>query len=73
MFVEPVLSPIWAWLVSTAEIPGTWTLAGGAVILATAGLRGWARARRPAARHILRRSSLLSQRAEARRARAAPP
>jgi drug/metabolite transporter, DME family len=40
MFLEPVLSPIWAWLFH-GETPGTWTLAGGAVILATTGLRGW--------------------------------
>ena len=40
MFVEPVLSPVWAWLFH-GETPGTWTLAGGAVILATTGLRGW--------------------------------
>jgi drug/metabolite transporter (DMT)-like permease len=40
MFVEPVLSPIWAWLFH-GERPGTWTLAGGAVILATTAVRGW--------------------------------
>jgi drug/metabolite transporter (DMT)-like permease len=40
MFVEPVLNPVWAWLVH-GERPGTWTLAGGAVILATTALRGW--------------------------------
>jgi drug/metabolite transporter (DMT)-like permease len=40
LFVEPVLSPIWAWMFH-GERPGTWTLAGGAVILATTGLRGW--------------------------------
>ena len=33
MFIEPVLSPIWAWLVH-GERPGPWTLAGGAVVLA---------------------------------------
>ena len=40
MFVEPVLSPIWAWLFH-GETPGAWTLAGGAVILSTTALRGW--------------------------------
>jgi len=40
MFVEPVLSPIWAWMFH-GETPGGWTLAGGAVILATTALRGW--------------------------------
>jgi DME family drug/metabolite transporter len=40
LFVEPVLSPIWAWLFH-GEKPGTWALAGGAVILATTAARGW--------------------------------
>ena len=40
LFVEPVLSPIWAWLFH-GERPGGWTLAGGAVILATTAVRGW--------------------------------
>ncbi len=33
LLVEPVFNPLWAWLVH-GERPGTWTLAGGAVILA---------------------------------------
>ena len=37
MLIEPVLNPIWAWLVH-GETPGPATLAGGALILgATAG------------------------------------
>jgi len=40
LFVEPVLSPIWAWLFH-GEKPGTWALAGGALILATTAVRGW--------------------------------
>jgi drug/metabolite transporter (DMT)-like permease len=37
LLIEPVLNPIWAWLVH-GETPGPATLAGGAVILgATAG------------------------------------
>jgi drug/metabolite transporter, DME family len=40
LFVEPVLSPIWAWLFH-GEKPGSWALAGGAVILATTAVRGW--------------------------------
>lgn len=32
LFVEPVLSPLWAWLVH-GERPGAWSLAGGGVIL----------------------------------------
>lgn len=33
MFIEPVLSPVWAWLLH-GEVPGGWVVAGGAVILA---------------------------------------
>lgn len=33
LFVEPVLNPAWAWWVH-GEVPGRWSLAGGAVILA---------------------------------------
>jgi drug/metabolite transporter (DMT)-like permease len=33
LFVEPVLSPLWAWLVH-GELPGRWAVAGGALILA---------------------------------------
>lgn len=40
LFVEPVLSPVWAWLFHD-ERPGPWTLAGGALILLTTAWRGW--------------------------------
>ena len=40
LFLEPVLSPIWAWLVH-GERAGAWTLAGGTVILVTTAVRGW--------------------------------
>lgn len=33
LLLEPVLSPIWAWLLH-GETPGRWSLAGGAIILA---------------------------------------
>lgn len=33
MFIEPVLSPLWAWL-AHGESTGPWTVAGGAVVLA---------------------------------------
>jgi len=33
LFVEPVVNPLWAWWLH-AEVPGGWTLTGGAVILA---------------------------------------
>jgi drug/metabolite transporter (DMT)-like permease len=44
MFVEPVLSPLWAWLVH-GERPGAWALVGGAVILVATGIRTAADAR----------------------------
>jgi drug/metabolite transporter (DMT)-like permease len=37
MFVEPVLSPVWAWLVH-GEHPGPWVFLGGAVILVSTAL-----------------------------------
>jgi drug/metabolite transporter (DMT)-like permease len=33
LLIEPVVSPIWAWML-VREVPGVWTIAGGAVILA---------------------------------------
>jgi drug/metabolite transporter (DMT)-like permease len=38
MLLEPVLSPIWAYLV-VGERPGPWALAGGAIVLAATGWR----------------------------------
>lgn len=38
LLVEPVLSPVWAWLVH-GESPGAWSLAGGAVILGATAAR----------------------------------
>jgi drug/metabolite transporter (DMT)-like permease len=32
LLLEPVMNPIWAWLVH-GETPGPWALAGGAIIL----------------------------------------
>jgi drug/metabolite transporter, DME family len=32
LLIEPALNPLWAWLVD-GEVPGTWPLVGGAVIL----------------------------------------
>ncbi len=40
MLVEPVLNPVWAWLVHR-ETPGAWVLAGGAIVLATTAARTW--------------------------------
>jgi drug/metabolite transporter, DME family len=47
MLIEPVLNPVWAWLVH-GEVPGPATLAGGAVILGATVLRSVADARFPA-------------------------
>ena len=44
MFIEPVLSPAWAWLVH-GERPGPWVLVGGAVILGATAVSMWANAR----------------------------
>lgn len=44
MFIEPVLSPIWAWLMHR-ERPGPWTLAGGALILSATAVQVWRDAR----------------------------
>jgi len=38
LLVEPVLSPIWAWLVHS-EIPGPWALVGGVIILGATAAR----------------------------------
>lgn len=40
LLVEPVLNPLWAWAVQ-GEVPGGWTLAGGAIILAATAARTW--------------------------------
>ena len=45
LLLEPVLSPIWAWLVH-GETPGAWALVGGAVILAATVVKSWREARR---------------------------
>ena len=44
--LEPILNPLWAYLVSpTEELPGVWTWVGGAFILSGIGYRYWPRAR----------------------------
>jgi drug/metabolite transporter (DMT)-like permease len=40
MFIEPVLSPVWAWLVH-GEHPGAWVVAGGVVILGATAVSLW--------------------------------
>jgi drug/metabolite transporter, DME family len=40
LLVEPVLNPVWAWLIQ-GERPGPLVLLGGAMILGTTVLKGW--------------------------------
>lgn len=45
LLLEPVMNPVWAWLVHH-ETPGPWALAGGAVIVSAAAANSWAQTRR---------------------------
>jgi drug/metabolite transporter (DMT)-like permease len=45
LMVEPVMNPVWAWLV-LGERPGPWALAGGAVIVAATLISTWVHSRR---------------------------
>jgi drug/metabolite transporter, DME family len=47
LLLEPVLNPVWAWLVH-GEIPGPWALLGGAIILGATTYRSWSERRVPA-------------------------
>ena len=38
LLLEPVLNPLWAWLIRD-EYPGSWTLIGGAIIIAATGAK----------------------------------
>lgn len=40
LLVEPVLSPVWAWLVH-GETPGPLAVVGGAVIITATGVKAW--------------------------------
>jgi drug/metabolite transporter (DMT)-like permease len=44
LLLEPVLNPIWAWLVH-GERPGFWSIAGALVILLSTGVKSWMDAR----------------------------
>jgi drug/metabolite transporter, DME family len=46
LMVEPVMNPVWAWLVH-GERPGPWALGGGAMIVAGTLVNTWRQARRP--------------------------
>lgn len=47
LLIEPVLNPVWAWLIH-GERPGARTIAGGAIIMAAAFAGSWWQARRDA-------------------------
>jgi drug/metabolite transporter (DMT)-like permease len=51
LLLEPVLNPLWAWMVH-GERPGIWSIAGAAVILLATLLKSWADARTAAAASI---------------------
>jgi drug/metabolite transporter, DME family len=44
LLIEPVLNPIWAWVIH-GEVPGLWALLGGAVILGATTAKSWAERR----------------------------
>jgi drug/metabolite transporter (DMT)-like permease len=49
LLVEPLLNPVWAWLLH-GEVPGAWALAGGAILLGATIVHGRLDARRGAER-----------------------
>jgi drug/metabolite transporter, DME family len=44
LLLEPVLNPVWAWLVQR-ETPGVWALLGGAIILGATTYKSWSESR----------------------------
>jgi DME family drug/metabolite transporter len=44
LLIEPVLNPVWAWLVQR-ETPGAWALLGGAIILGATTYKSWSESR----------------------------
>ena len=44
LLLEPVLNPVWTWLIH-GESPGAWPLAGGAVILSATAIHAWRQGR----------------------------
>jgi DME family drug/metabolite transporter len=49
LLLEPILNPVWSWIVH-AEVPSGWSLIGGAVILGATLAKTWWDSRRPGAR-----------------------
>lgn len=46
LLLEPVLNPVWTWIIRSEE-PGRWTMIGGAVIVGATVIKLWVDARRP--------------------------
>lgn len=46
LLLEPVLNPVWAWMVH-GERPGAWSMAGGALILLSTVVKSWVDGRAP--------------------------
>jgi drug/metabolite transporter (DMT)-like permease len=59
LLIEPVLNPVWTWLV-LGEEPGGWALAGGAVILAATAAKASFDARRARRRRRAARTAAVS-------------
>lgn len=59
LLIEPVLNPVWTWLV-LGEEPGGWALAGGAVILASTVAKALFDARRARRRRRMARTTAVS-------------
>lgn len=45
LFLEPALSPLWAWIIH-GEYPGPWALLGGALIMGAMAVKSWVDSRR---------------------------
>jgi drug/metabolite transporter, DME family len=54
LLLEPVLNPLWAWLVH-GERPGPWSLVGGAAILVATAVKTWNDSRAPTVRSSMDR------------------
>lgn len=59
LLVEPVLNPVWAWIVQ-GERPGPWALLGGGLILGATAVKGWLDARAPGPA-LVTEASLVSE------------
>ncbi len=46
LLIDPVVTPLWAWW-AHGEVPGSWSMAGGAVVLSVTALKTWIDGRAP--------------------------